>query len=179
MILKKNGCLLLCMYSLQGLIDGSVSSHALPSHLASFFVHCSSFSQTLILLHTSVRLHQYGEDGAALGSFFSSLSSKTDLMIQFQLCNTSNSTIWNQFIIKPGSLLSDSLTKRTNTGYFCGKSWVASNGFSQLWVLPAVELFLFVNSVISRRPWPVTPKLRKETSPLWQEPDKHILDFEA
>lgn len=70
MIQKKNGCLLLCMYSLQGLIDGSVSSHALPSHLASFFVHCSSFSQTLILLHTSVMLHQYGEDGTALGSFF-------------------------------------------------------------------------------------------------------------
>lgn len=29
-------------------------------------VHCSSFTQTLILLHTSVRLHQYGEDEAAL-----------------------------------------------------------------------------------------------------------------
>ena len=43
-----------------------IKSPALPSHLASFFVHYSSFTQTLILLHTSVRLHQYGEDEAAL-----------------------------------------------------------------------------------------------------------------
>lgn len=44
-----------------------VKSPALPSHLASFFVHCSSFTQTLILLHTSIRLHQYGGDEASLG----------------------------------------------------------------------------------------------------------------
>lgn len=47
-----------------------VETPALPSHLASFFVHCSSFTQTLILLHASVRLHQYGEDEGALGFFF-------------------------------------------------------------------------------------------------------------
>lgn len=80
-----------------------------------FFVHCSSFAQTLILLHTSVRLH--GEDEAALFCFLYYflyiniyiLSSTTELMIQVQLCYTSNSTwncVWAPSIIRPGSLCS-------------------------------------------------------------------------
>lgn len=40
------------------------------------FEHCSSFTQTLILLRTSVRLHQYGEDEASLGFLFLFLKRK-------------------------------------------------------------------------------------------------------
>lgn len=51
-------------------MDGLVKSRALLMHRPSCSVHCSSFTQTLILLHTSVRLHQYGEVEAALDFFF-------------------------------------------------------------------------------------------------------------
>lgn len=130
-----------------------VKSPALPSHLASFFVHCSSFTQTLILLHTSVRLHQYGEDEAALGLKKKKKihSSTTDLMIQFQLCYTSNSTrngIWAQSIIGPRSVPLN-WGKLTFTSCINWPSWSTSPGrrlsLSVTKRSQAAEVFLKLN----------------------------------
>lgn len=77
----KNGCLDFCMYPSQRLIDGRV----LSSHLASFFVHCSSFHTDIDPLAQPCKVTSiWWGWSSSVFFFFKILSSKTEVVIWFQ-----------------------------------------------------------------------------------------------
>ena len=89
-----------------------VESRALPSHLAPMFCTLQQFHTDIDPLACQCKVTSIWRGWSGSGfsfCFFEILSSTTDLMIQFQLCYTSNSTWngnWTQSTISLSSLCS-------------------------------------------------------------------------